>query len=91
MCEAIKAKKGRVPDCEACTPPLMPENFDAMRVFTVCQGQVLVAPMGGAYAMNHMAIHEAMRLYGVADPQDCFEKVLLLARELLFKGAGSEE
>jgi len=41
--------------------------------------------MGGAVALNQMAIHEAMRLYDIANPQDTFEKVVAVGRHVIAK------
>lgn len=90
MCEAIQSNKGRVPDCDACTPPLMPENEDAVMIFRICQDQLLCAGMGTPYGINQVAVHEAMRLYGVEDKKNCFEKVLLLARTVLLATEGEQ-
>ena len=39
----------------------------------------------GPVDINHSAIHEAMRLYGIEDQKKCFEKVLTLGRWWLNK------
>ena len=57
----------------------MEENADAMMIFGIVQGQVIIAPMGGVVDIDHKAIHEAMRLYGIRDRRECFRKVLRLA------------
>jgi len=68
----------------------MPENADAVSIYLRCRGQLIFAPqgMGGATPVdiNHMPIHEAMRLFRVRDPKGCFDKVLLLAREFMDGG-----
>lgn len=51
----------------------------------VTRGQLIFAPMGGVVDINHLAVHEAMRLYRVADRKSCFEKVLKLAHHFLEK------
>ena len=38
--------------------------------------------MGGPVSINQMAIHAAMELYNVEFRQDCFDKVLMLYREM---------
>lgn len=63
-------------------PPLWEENFDAVAIYRACQNQVIVAPMGGVVGINHLAVHEAMRLFEVNDPQDCFRKVLKVAEHV---------
>ena len=41
--------------------------------------------MGIPVAFNQVAIHEAMRLYGVEHKKDTFEKVVSLGRYLINK------
>jgi len=61
----------------------MPENADAERIFNIVQDQLIFAGMGGPVSINQMAIHAAMDLYGIADKQICFEKVLLVSRAVI--------
>lgn len=44
---------------------------------------MILGGMGGQVAINHMAIHAAIDLYGVADKQSCFEKVVMVYRAVL--------
>jgi len=48
------------------------------------QDQYIVG-MGGAVAINQLAIHAAMELYEIEDKKTCFEKVVMLTREILKK------
>jgi len=41
--------------------------------------------MGGPVAVNQLAIHAAMELYGVEFKQDCFDKVVRLSRYFIRK------
>jgi hypothetical protein len=41
--------------------------------------------MGGAVALNQIAIHEAMRLYHIEEKEDTFEKVVMLGRHFIKK------
>jgi len=52
-----------------------------MIYFTV-QDQLIVG-MGGAIAINQMAIHAAMDLYQIEDRMMCFEKVVMVSRVVL--------
>jgi hypothetical protein len=45
----------------------------------------------GPVALNQLAVHEAMRLYGVAHPVDCFEKVVQVSRHELARLARKQE
>jgi hypothetical protein len=42
-----------------------------------------IVGMGGAVALNQVAIHAAMDLYEIQDKRACFEKVVLVGREVL--------
>jgi hypothetical protein len=83
-CRKIKGDAFCPSDCIKCLPPLLDENIDAARVYCVTQGQLIMG-MAGAVDINHLAIHEAMRLYEVEDKPRCFEKVLRLAGHFLEK------
>lgn len=63
----------------------MEENQDAMMIYRLCQNQLVMAPMGGPVDIDHKAVHEAMRLYGVNDRRGCFQKVLRVAHFVLAK------
>jgi len=67
------------PPCETCKVEIMPGNAEAHMIFSVCRYQLIMG-MSGPVDMDHGAIHEAMRLYGVRDQRKCFGKMLLLAR-----------
>jgi len=73
-----------IDDCKACVPPLLPENEDAEFIYFKVEDQVIFG-MGGAVALNQMAIHSAMDLYEIEDRQDCFEKVVVVGRHMIAK------
>lgn len=75
----MREREGAPPPCDECVPPLWEENQEAFRVYMLCRDQ-LVMGFNGPVAVNHLAIHEAMRLYGVGNPVDCFEKVVQATR-----------
>ncbi|MFP5223103.1 MAG: hypothetical protein ACLGSA_12505 [Acidobacteriota bacterium] len=54
----------------------MEENRDAVMIYLRTRRQLIFAGMGEVVDINHLAVHEAMRLYRVKDKQECFEKVL---------------
>jgi hypothetical protein len=64
--------------------PLMKENAEALRIYLICQGQMIRAGMEGvAVDINHVAVWEAIDRYQVRDGVDCFEKVLVLNRHFM--------
>ena len=70
--------------CGSCRVELMPENADAYGIFRTVRYQFIMG-FSGPVDINHSAIHEAMRLYGIEDKKKCFEKVLTLGRWWLNK------
>lgn len=75
------------PNCAECRVELLPENEDATFIFNIVRKQFIMSGMGAPVDINQLAIHEAMRLYRdrVRDPQDCFERVLILCDWLIRK------
>lgn len=71
-------------DCRDCIPPIAPENEDAEKIYLTVQDQYILS-MGGAVAINHMAIHAAMELYDIEFRKDVFEKVLAVSRYFIHK------
>ena len=67
-------------DCNSCVPPRLSANEDAEKIYMVVQDQLILGGMGGAVAVNQMAIHAAMELYNVADKRACFDKVVMVSR-----------
>ena len=58
---------------------MMAENRDAVKIWSLCQRQLIFPPMAGPIDIDHAAVHEAMNLYRVENKKSCFEKVLYLA------------
>lgn len=66
------------PPCETCRVDPVEENKEALDVFFMVQDQYIMAE-GGPVAINHLAIHEAMRLLKIKGRLKCFNKVRRLA------------
>lgn len=62
----------------------MEENVDAAQIYVICRNQLIMS-MNGPIDINHLAIHEAMRLYGVENRRECFEKVVKVSDYFLEK------
>ena len=82
---------GKRGDCAECLPPLMEENRDAVKVYLLCRRQMIFAGLGEPVDINHMAVHEAMRLYRVRDRRDCFERVLAVNAHMMELAAEERE
>jgi hypothetical protein len=67
------------PPCDKCRVDPVEENIDALRIFYMVQYQLIMG-FNGPVDVNHVAIHEAIRLYEIQRPQECFDKVLKLTR-----------
>lgn len=67
------------PPCDTCRVDPVKENEEALRVFFMVQDQYIMSE-GGPVAINHLAIHEAMRLLKIKDRLKCFNKVCKLSR-----------
>jgi hypothetical protein len=65
------------PPCDKCRVDPIDENRDAIEIFLVIQSQMIMGP-SGPVDLNHLAIHEAMKLYKIKNRTDCFNKVRTL-------------
>ena len=79
MCRAFKKKKNQVPDCSKCFPEIMPENEDAVAVYSQVHSQAIYVGMEGvAVDLDFNAVKFVMDLNEVEDKFDCFHKVLMM-------------
>lgn len=71
-------------DCAKCIPPQLPGNEDAEMVYMAVQDQVIVGGMGGnVIAVNQLAVHAAIDVYGIIDKATCFDKVVMVSRAVI--------
>ena len=66
------------PPCATCRVDPVDENKEAINIFFMVRDQYIMTE-GGPIAINHLAIHEAMRLLEIQDKLKCFTKVCRLA------------
>lgn len=76
---------GTEPSCKACLPELLEANEDAIKIFNICQGQVLLTSMGDIIDINLGTVIEMMNLYNIHNKKACLEKVRILTGEFLLK------
>ena len=57
-------------------------NDEALSIYQICSGQLILAPMGGPIGINILAVKTAMDLYDIEDQKDCMERVLFIFREI---------
>jgi len=87
-CKKIQEFTGKFRLCEECPfivdmPVLFPENYDAMKIWGIIQGQRIIAGMTGVTVdINHLALWKAIDEYEIENRLGCFEKVLKIAREV---------
>lgn len=84
-CEGCKTLHGerdppQEPPCDTCRPEFIEENADAVKIFYMVQGQMIMG-FDGPIDIMHEPIHRAMDLYKIENRLDCFEKVLRMAQE----------
>ena len=72
------------PPCETCRVDPIEENQDAINIFFMVRDQYIMAD-GGPVSINHVAIHEAIRLLRIKDKLKCFNKVCRLSNWWLDK------
>lgn len=77
-----RKRKEPGPPCTTCKPGDVGINDDALMIYQICSGQVIIAPMGGAIDINILAVKTAMDLYQIEDQKECLEKVLFIFREM---------
>lgn len=57
---------------------MVPQNWDAVRVFISCQTQWRIAPMGGISGLDYQAAGRVMDWLGIADPAEAFEGLQIM-------------
>ena len=69
------------PPCYQCWVDPDPVNNDAWKIFNINRYQLITVGMEGHILdMNHMPIHDSMRMCKIKDREKCFGKILVLAR-----------
>ena len=58
----------------------MEVNRDAVRLWPIVRGQLIIGGMGDAIDINHLAVWADIDRFGVEDPRSCFRKILILFR-----------
>jgi hypothetical protein len=66
------------PPCDTCRVDPVSDNADALKVFFMVQDQYIFVE-GNPIAINHLAIHEAMRLLKIKNRLKCFNNVCRLS------------
>jgi len=77
-CREVHGDKNEDPPCETCRPEFLEENDDAVKIFYLTRNQLIMTESGPIDIM-HEPIHSAMKLHGVLNKKECFEKVLLMS------------
>jgi hypothetical protein len=73
-------------------PELLPENRDAVEVYSMCSSQAIVAGMSGVVLdISFEAVCRVMDLYGVEHKRDCFKKVVTAFRHMRDKQREKQE
>jgi len=95
VCKDIYKDKRSDPPCKDCIVEVKTNNEDAVKVFLTCRSQVIRAGMDGQpVAPDIKVVLEIMKLYEVANPKDCFWRVMHLFNfhlEEVFEKAKDEQ
>ncbi len=83
MCKTLKGKRWTDEKCSDCLPPLKECNKDAAEIYLLCHEQLIYAGTGTPVDINHMAVHEAMRLYKIRNRKSCFQRVLRINSHMM--------
>jgi hypothetical protein len=78
--KSLSSKKGKEPPCEKCKPELIKENEEALKIYVICQNQVLMSGFGDIVDLNYNALEFIMSLYNVKNKRECFEKIIKIFR-----------
>lgn len=60
-----------------------PENWEAVKLFLDCSTQWVIAGMGGMVGLNYQSVDFMMRLRGIENSAETFDKVQVMEREAL--------
>lgn len=61
---------------------MLESNQEAISLYGLVAGQVIVAGMGEAIGLNFVAVKVVLDLYEVSDQRDCFERILHIYRRI---------
>jgi len=64
-------------------PEILPENFEAVQVFSACSTQWRQTFSGLRSGLDYSAVETLMRLYDVQDKPDVFQRIQILERALI--------
>jgi len=64
-------------------PGILPENVEAVQVFSACSTQWRHTFSGMRSGLDYMAVESLMRLYDVQDKPDVFQRIQVLERALI--------
>ena len=75
----FKKKRKEALDCSKCLPEVMPENEDAVEVYSRVHGQAIYVGMDAvAVDLDFNAVKFIMDLTGVEKQLDCFNRVCMM-------------
>jgi hypothetical protein len=73
----MKKNRGEKIDCENCLPKILPENEDAVTVYSQVRNQAIYVGMDGIPVdLDYKAVKIVMDLEDIENQADCFQRVL---------------
>ena len=77
VCRHFKEKRGEEVDCDNCLPKLLPENEDAVAVYTQVRNQAIYVGVDAIpIDLDFKAVKIVMDFYKIENQVDCFQRVL---------------
>ena len=80
-----KSRKKNGTPCNTCRPEFWPINEQVLAIYNSCANQVLISGMGGAYAINELAVMNRIKLDGVkrSDQKEVLGLVVMVADSVI--------
>lgn len=76
-CRHFAKKRGEKPNCKECLPEILPENQEAIEVYTQVRNQAICVGMEPV-DLNYGAVKIIMDLFEVENQRDCFGRVITM-------------
>ena len=74
--------EGKEAPCDTCYPVTLPQNQEAVRVYSLVSHQVRTAGMGEIISLDYNAVAWIMDLLNVRNKLDCLERVNTIFAEM---------
>lgn len=77
------ANRNQEPPCEECLPPLLPDNEDVYRVYSLSANQLILSGMGDPLDINIPAVIQIIEFLGIERKRYVLDRVVKVVRSWL--------